>query len=54
MDEKLRLNVEDAFDPALISKKFWKHIKSKSKSTRIPETFWYAKDIEISLSTKQN
>ena len=38
MNEKMRLNVEDDSDPALISKKFWSHVKSKSKSTRIPET----------------
>lgn len=41
MNEKMRLNVEDENDPSLISKKFWKHVKSKSKSTRIPETVWY-------------
>ena len=41
MDNKLRLNVEDDSDPSLISKNFWKHVKSKSKSTRIPETVWY-------------
>ena len=38
MNEKMRLNVIDSSDPALISKKFWKHVKAKSKSTRIPET----------------
>ena len=41
MDEKMRLNVEDDTDPSLISKKFWKYVKSKTKSTRIPETVWY-------------
>ena len=41
MDEKMRMNVEDDSDPALISKKFWKHAKSTSNSTRIPETVWY-------------
>ena len=41
MNEKLRLNVEDDSDPSLISKKFWSHVKSKSKSTRIPETIYY-------------
>ena len=41
MDNKMRLSVDDDSDPALISKKFWKHVKSKSKSTRIPETVWY-------------
>ena len=38
MNEKMRLNVEDDSDPGLISKKFWSHVKSRSKSTRIPET----------------
>ena len=33
MDEKMRLNVEDDSDPSLISKKYWKHVKSKRKST---------------------
>ena len=41
MDEKMRLNVEDDSDPSLISKKFWRHVQSKTKSTRIPETVWY-------------
>ena len=33
MDQKMRLHVEDDSDPALISKKYWKHVKSKSKSS---------------------
>ena len=41
MNEKMRLNVEDDSDPALISKRFWSHVKSKTKSTRIPETVHY-------------
>ena len=41
MNKKMRLNIEDDNDPSLISKKFHKHVKSKSKSTRIPETVWY-------------
>ena len=41
MNEKMRLNVEDPSDRSLISKKFWSHVKSKSKSTRIPETVRY-------------
>ena len=41
MNEKMRLNVVDDTYPALISKKFWKYVKSKTKSTRIPETVWY-------------
>ena len=34
----MRLNVNDSSDTALISKKCWKYVKAKSKSTRIPET----------------
>ena len=41
MDERMRLSVEDDSDDALISKKFWTYVKSKSKSTRIPETVKY-------------
>ena len=41
MNDKMRLSVEDDSDSALISKKFWKHVKLKSKSTRIPETVRY-------------
>ena len=37
----MRLSVEDDSDDALISKKFWTYVKSKSKSTRIPETVNY-------------
>ena len=38
MNEKMRLNIEDSSDNSIISKKFWKHVKCKCKSTRIPET----------------
>ena len=41
LNEKLKLNFVDDSDPALISKRFWTHVKSKSKSTRIPETVKY-------------
>ena len=41
MNEKMRLSVEDDSDTALISKKFWTHVKSKSKSPRLPETVRY-------------
>ena len=43
MNEKMRLSVEDSDDTALISKKFWRYVKSKNKSTRIPETIKYGK-----------
>ena len=41
MNEKMRISVEDSEDTALISKKFWRHVKSQNKSTRIPETIKY-------------
>ena len=41
MNNNLRLNLEDDCDPALISKKYWSHLKSKTKSTRIPESVYY-------------
>ena len=41
MNEKMKLNVEDSGDSAIISKKFWKYVKFKSKSSRIPETIRY-------------
>ena len=39
--EKMVSNFNDEDDPALISKKFWSHVKSTSKSTRIPGTVNY-------------
>ncbi|KAL5268986.1 hypothetical protein ACHWQZ_G002719 [Mnemiopsis leidyi] len=41
LNDKLKLNFVDDSDPALISKRFWTHVKSRSKSTRIPETVKY-------------
>ena len=41
MNEKMRLNFADDSDNALISKDFWKHVKSRTKSTIIPETVVY-------------
>lgn len=38
---KMRANLEDDDDPALITKKFWSHVKSTSKSSRIPQTVNY-------------
>ncbi len=40
-DQKLIANFDAEDDPALISKKFWSHVKSMSKSTRIPNTVNY-------------
>ena len=39
--EKMSANFDDEEDTALISKKFWKHLKSISGSSRIPETVSY-------------
>ena len=41
IDHKMISNFNDEDDPALISKKFWAHVKSTSKSTRIPGTVNY-------------
>ena len=54
MNEKLRLSVEDALDTALISKKFWTHVKSKSKSTRIPETIRYGNRFRNNSAVQAN
>ena len=39
--EKMAANFDDHDDPALISKKFWSHVKSMSGSSRIPGTVNY-------------
>ena len=38
---KIRSSLDDDEDPALISKKFWSHVKATSKSSRIPKTVNY-------------
>ena len=38
LNEKMKDYVEDESDPGLISKKFWKCLKSTSEGTKIPET----------------
>ena len=35
--EKMRENLYNSDDPALITKKFWSHVKSNSKNSRLPE-----------------
>ena len=37
-NRKMRDNLYNSDDPALITKKFWSHVKSNSKSQRIPES----------------
>ena len=34
----MRDNIYNEDDPGLITKKFWSHVKSNSKSSRLPET----------------
>ena len=34
----MRDNLYNEDDPGLITKKFWSHVKSNSKSSRLPET----------------
>ena len=41
VDHKIISNFDEEDDQALISKKFWAHVKSTSKSTRIPDTVSY-------------
>ena len=41
LNEKMRSYVEDDSDPGLLSKKFWKYLKSTSGSSRVPETVNY-------------
>ena len=54
MNENMRLNIEDDSDPALISKRFWSHVKSKSKSIRIPETVYHGGRFRSNLSDQAN
>ena len=39
--EKMNANFEDEMDPAIVSKKFWSHLKTTSGSSRIPESVNY-------------
>ena len=42
IQEKMRVNLNnDDDDPALVSKKFWSHVKATSNSSRIPESVSY-------------
>ena len=40
-DTKMRENMYNSDDPALITKKFWTHVKFNSKTQRLPETMHY-------------
>ena len=39
--QKMRDNLYNSDDPAIITKKFWAHVKANSKSQRIPDTVHY-------------
>ncbi len=39
-DKKMRDNLYNSDDPALITKKFWSHVKFNSKSRRLPECMY--------------
>ena len=39
-DQKMNDNLYNDDDPALISKKFWSHVKSSSKNSRIPDRMY--------------
>ena len=54
LNEKMRHNVLDSSDQALISKKFWLHVKSQSKSTRIPETMKFGDRLKNKAVDKAN
>ena len=41
VDSKMDANFEDSYNRNLINKKFWSHVKAKSKSHRIPEVMSY-------------
>ena len=41
VQEKMAANFSDDSDPAIVSKKFWGHLKASTKTSRIPETIGY-------------
>ena len=53
MNKKMRLNVSDESDPALISKKFWSYVKSKCKSAEFRKLFIMKNDTEVTAVNKQ-
>ena len=45
-------NLYNEDDPELITKKFWSHVKSNSKSIRLPETMHLDETFRIKPSEK--
>ena len=52
--EKMRDSMYNTDDPALITKKFWGHVKSKSKTHRIPDTMHYKERFRNNNTDKAN
>ncbi len=50
----MRDNLYNSDDPALITKKFWSHVKCSSKSHRIPDTLHYKGCFRNDISDKAN
>ena len=53
-DQKLNDNLYNSDDPAMITKKFWSHVKFTSKSTRIPERMYLGDRFRTSDVDKAN
>ena len=53
-DKKLNENMYNDDDPALITKKFWSHVKSCSKATRIPQRMYFKDTYRELPSDKAN
>ena len=54
IERKMRDNLCNEQDPNLISKKFWSHVKSSSKSHRIPEVLHHGNNISNETKVKAN
>ena len=53
-DQKMRDNLYNDDDPALITKKFWSHVKSSSKNSRIPDRMYLRETFRESPLDKAN
>ena len=54
IERKMRDNLCNEEDPNLISKKFWSHVKSSSKTQRIPEVLHHGSNISNETKVKAN
>ena len=53
-NQKMRENLYNSDDPALITKKFWSHVKFSSNSRRIPERMYRNEQFRTAPSDKAN